>query len=143
MIWLKRTSYQYTRSSIPQQELCKFLIVVNYPRPICTDAESIKLFLCLYEQYCIEVQACPVQPLGSLSTRSKTSSPDNINFSVDTEYSTSAISVVIFAAADYNSLPGESLCTCLEASAQKSEERISFETFNHIVNIELKIRPSD
>lgn len=110
---------------------------VNLPRLTRTDAESIRMLLCLNDQYSNEFQARAIELLGLRSVGTEVTRPVDLSFCVDAEHLESATALDIIAAADYESLSDAYLCAYLKARAQESKESINYDTLDHIVDRDL------
>ena len=116
----------------------------NHPRLLNSDAESVRVFLLAYDQYCREVNARAVQLTVSDAVVTETIRPVSIKYCVDAEYIESALLLdLIPGATDYKSLTDDVLRKYLEDKARESKETVSLATLDKIVERKLHMNMSD
>jgi transposase InsO family protein len=116
---------------------------VNYPRLNKANAESIRVFLRLYDQYVEEVRARAQQLVpGEVSTEAVR--PVKLKFCVDPEYLESIIALgFIKDVQSYESLTDEILRQFLETKSQESKESVTIDILDKIVDRSLKMDMTD
>lgn len=111
---------------------------VNPPKLIRTDAESIRVFLRLYDQYSKEVTARAQQLTIQGTTTTEAIRPVNLKYCVDPEYLESALALgFIKDISDYDALTDQVLRACLDEKAQESKEDLTLEALDNIFTSEL------
>ena len=108
-----------------------------------TDSESVRVFLRLYDQYCKEVLSRPAQRTATGSISTEAVQPVNIKYCVDPEYLESAIALGFIEATSYDELSEIDLREHLDQKAQESQETITLETLDEIVDINLRMNKKD
>ena len=115
---------------------------VNHPRLVRTDAESIRVFLRLYDQYSKEVTA-RVEQLTVSPATTEAVRPVNLKYCVDPEYLESAIDLGLIEDVENDDLTDIHLRKYLEGKAEESRETVSLEVLDEIVNRELRMNIRD
>lgn len=116
---------------------------VDHPRLIRTDAESIRVFLKLYDQYSNEVKARAQQLTTVGSSSTQVVRPVSLKFCVDPEYLESAIAFGFIEAETYEDLTDSVLRKYLEKKAEESPEAITLEAIDSIVDRDLRMNMGD
>ena len=133
-------------SSLPaiSTEGASFLTAsINHPRRLRTDSEYVREFLRLYNQYSNEVTARAEQLTVHRATSSEALRPVNLMFCVDSVYLKSAIALCFIETDDYDSLTDLFLRAHFEGKAKESENPVTLEALNDIVERELEMNMKD
>jgi len=132
------------RSAYTTRSTAHVTTTVDHPRLEKTDAESIRIFLRLYDQYCNEVTARARQLSTDQGVSTEAVRPVNIMFCVDPEFLESATVLGFIDGADtVEDLTDEMLRDYLDDQAQEAEETVSLATLGTIVDEELRMDMSD
>lgn len=116
---------------------------VDHPRLVRADAESIRIFLRLYDQYCNEVLERARQ-IGKSSRSTENVRPVNIKFCVDPDYLESLIALnLIPDVKDYDSLTDDTLRAFLDEKAEESREATNLDSLDIIVEQQLRMDMKD
>ena len=116
---------------------------VYHPRLLRVDAESIRIFLQMYEQYKREVEFHAQQlTVGGITT--ETVRLVKLKFCVDLEITESALALgFISGFTDYDKLTDDALMIYLEEKAQDSRDSVTLETLDGLVRVGFRMYMSD
>ncbi len=96
---------------------------IDHPKLLKTDAESVRVFLRLYDQYVNEVRSRAQQLGGDKSAALEIARPVNLKFCVDAEFLESAISLgFIPGATSYEELDEKTLRTFFRRQSRGIEK---------------------
>lgn len=117
---------------------------INHQELTSTDAESISIFLCKYDQYCKEVAERAKLLNVTAGTPTDPILPVNLKFRIDTEYLDSAKALGFLEdVADYTSLTEPLLCRYLAPQAEESKDYVNLEMLDKFVERELRMNMFD
>lgn len=117
---------------------------VNHPHLTSTDAESIRFFLCEYDQYCKEITERAQQLTVDGATSSEPICPVSLKFCIDPEYLDSVIALgSLPGVTDYASLIDLELLKYFDSKAEDSNESVNLDALDKIFERELKMKMSD
>jgi len=137
-------STQSGQSAFPTRSAAHVTTTVDHPRLEKNDAESIRIFLRLYDQYCNEITARARQITTDQAISTEAVRPVNIKFCVDPEFLEFATVLGFIDGADtVEDLTDEMLRDYLDEQAQESQETVSLTTLDTIVEEELHMDMSD
>lgn len=116
---------------------------VNHPRLLRTDAESIRIFLRLYDQYKDEVSARALQ-LTDNGSSTEAVRPVNLKFCVDADWLESAVTLgFINDAESVDEVTDSILREYLDTKAEASKDTVTVDSIDALVDKELKMDMSD
>jgi len=137
-------SDEVSHASVAASTAPSVTTLVSHPRLLRTDADSIRVFLRLYDQYCCEVVARVQKITQSGTVMTESVRPVNLKYCVDPEYLESVIALGFLKDVDdYESLSDETLRSYLDDKAKQCEEAATLDSLEKVVGAELQMYMTD